>query len=36
MPDNLYLQFFACQQGFLTAARNEVDLPELPDPGRGA
>lgn len=34
MPDDLYLRFFEVQQRFLTAARAEVGLPELPDRGR--
>lgn len=35
MPDELFTKLFALQQRFLTAARSEVDLPELPDAGRG-
>jgi hypothetical protein len=34
MPDDLFVRLFAAQQRFLTAARAEVGLPELPDRGR--
>lgn len=34
IPDNMFVQFFVAQQCFLTAARAEMGLPELPDRGR--
>jgi hypothetical protein len=33
VPDELFVRFWASQQQFLTAARAEVELAELPDPG---
>lgn len=34
MPDDLFRTLFAAQQRFLTAARTEVNLPEIRDHGR--